>query len=196
MKKKERVKTQVQSEDFRSYLIGYIVASIFLYIEGDKIGDIPLIIISIFVGVAALFILLGKFSSKKLKNIAKYIDDSFRPILYVVLVAGFVKIIFELINVTGTTIWIWLLLVALFGFILYDLVNIIKNMRKKAKLLGWKATIITQLKMLSLTIVLFVFVMLIKNVQGIGAPYIWLAPGVVSLLAALILEGEFKKPKH
>ncbi len=193
MKKKDRIESQIPSEDFRAHIVGYVLASIFLYVKGKMIGDSPLIVISLFVGVAALFILLGKLPNKWFKNIAKYINDSFSPILYVVMVAGFVIAILELIKITDTALWIWLVLVGLFGFILYDLVNIIKNMKKEAKQVGWKSTTIRHLKILSLTIFLFVFVMLIRNVQGIGAPYIWLAPGIVSLLSALILEGDIKK---
>lgn len=193
MNEENKAKSTLQLGDFKTHWLGYVAASIFLYIEGNRLDSVPIMVIGILLGVAALFILLGIIPHKGLRRATNYVDESLKFSLYIVAITGFIKAIFELIDVTGTAVWIWVLLFALLGFIIFDIVIIIKNMRDKAKLIGWKATLIGQFKALSFVLTLFVLVLLVTNVQDFGEPYLWLVPVAVAQLTTFILEGSFFK---
>lgn len=182
-----------RSLDIRLHLLGYVVASIFLYIEGDKLSDVPIQAIGISILVAAFLILLGQLRVAILIKIAKFVDDVFRLPMYMIAIAVFIKGIVEWVNFTKQSAWLWVIPVALLAFIVYDLIEIAKDTRAMTRSIGKKATVIRQLKILSFVLTLFVLVILAFDVQGIGKPFIWLTPGVVSLVIALSLEGTFKK---
>ena len=61
--------TSNRPDEFKTHWLGYISAAIFLYIEGHNINNQGLMIISIFVGIASIFILLGQLPVKMLKKL-------------------------------------------------------------------------------------------------------------------------------
>ena len=78
MNRNNQAETTSKLEDFKARWLAYVAASIFLYIEGIQIGSVPIMVIGILIGVAALFIILGMIPHEGLRKATNYVDETFQ----------------------------------------------------------------------------------------------------------------------
>ncbi len=177
-----------QSAKTRMHIAGYIGAFFFLFLEGNSQSSVPAQATSFYFLAPALLVFIGQLPFVILKRIAKFADDVSVFPLYVVVLAGFVKGIVELINATGQISIIWAIPIALLGIIIWDMVIIVRDITASARILGKKPTATRKLKTLSFVLIFFVILILAFDIQDFGKPVFWLIPGFISLMIALFLE--------
>ena len=177
----------------RLHILAYIGAFIFLYIEGDKLSNMLIQVVSILFLVAAFLILLGQLRVVVLKRVAKFADNVFTFPMYIIAIAVFIKGGLDLVNSTEQVELLWAIPVVLLGIIVYDIINIVKGARENARLIGKKETAIRWLKELTFLLLVFVLFVLAFDFQEIVKPILWLIPAVISLTIVLFLDGTFKK---
>ena len=177
----------------RIHIFAYVFASIFLYIEGGGLSNSLIQMVGIVFLIPAFLLLLGQLRIGILKRVAKFADDIASFSLYVITIVIFIKEMFNWVNLTEQIEVLWAIPVVLFAFIVYDIIDVVQDTRAMARSTGKKASAIRQLKVLSFVLIYFVLLMLAFDVQGIGKPFFWLTPAVISLMVALFLDGTFKK---
>ncbi len=177
----------------RIHIFSYVLASIFLYIEGGRLSNEQIQVGGILFLIPAFLILIAQRRDGILKRIAKSADDVSSFALYIIVIVIFIREVFNWVNLTKQIEVLWAIPIVLFTFIVYDIIDIVKDTRTMARLRGKKETAIRQLKLLSFFLIFFTLVILAFDVQGIGKPIFWLTPAVISLTIALFLDGTFKK---
>lgn len=105
------------------HILGYIGAFFFLFLEGSSQYYAPAKAISYYFLAPALLILLGQLPLAIIKRIAKFADDVSAFPMYVVVILGFVKGCFNLINATGQVSIIWAILVVLLVIIEFGIIK-------------------------------------------------------------------------
>jgi len=177
----------------RIHIFGYVLAFIFLFIEGGKLSNVLIQVVGGLFLVPALLILAVQFRASKLKRIANFADDVSTFPMYLATITLFIKEIFSLVNFTQQVELIWVIPVVLLAIIVYDIVEIIKVTKAMAVSIGGKAAASRQLKLLTFVIICFLILVLAFNVQGIGKPVFWLIPAFISLVIALYLDDTLKR---
>lgn len=189
----QQVSEWSKSFSARLHILAYFSVFIFLYIEGGRLSNMLIQVVSILFLVAAFLILIGQLPVVVLKRVAKFADDTFTFPMYIIAITGFIKGVVDLVNFTEQIELLWAIPVVLLGIIVYDIIRIVKDARESARLIGKKVTAIRRLKVLTFVLLIFVLVVFAFDVQEIGSPIFWLIPAVISLTIALFLDGTFKK---
>jgi hypothetical protein len=177
----------------RLHILAYLSVFIFLYIEGGRLSNMLIQVVSIWFLVGAFLILIGQLPVVVLKKIAKSADDALTFPMYIIAIVGFIKGIVALVNFTEQVELLWAIPVLILGITVYDIIRLIKDARESARLIGKKTTTIRLLKVLTFVLLIFVIVIFGFDVQGMGKPIFWLIPAVISLTFALFLDGTFKR---
>ncbi len=189
----QQVSRWSQSLKARIHIFSYVLASIFLYIEGGRISNEQIQIGGILFLIPAFLILIAQRRAGIVKRAAKLVDDISLRSLYIIAIVIFIKEVFNWANLTNQIGVLWAIPIVLFTFIVYDIIDTVKNTRTMVRSMGKKETAIKQLKTLSFVLIFFTMAVLLANVQGIGRPVFWLIPAVIALMIALFLDGTFKR---
>jgi hypothetical protein len=176
----------------RLHIFAYIIAGIFLYIKGGELSDVLIQAVGIAFFTTAFLILIGQLPCVVLKKIAKFADGVSSFGLYIATLVIFITAVIDWANETERIAVLWAIPVVLLAFIVYDIIDIVKNTRTMARSIGKKATASRQLKRLSFLLTFLVLLMLVRDIQGIGKPVFWLTPAFISLMIALCLDGTFR----
>jgi len=177
----------------RIHIFGYVLAFIFLLIEGGKLSNVLIQVVSGLFLVPALLILAVEFRASKLKRIANFADDVSTFPMYLATITLFIKEIFSLVNFTQQVELLWVIPVVLLAIIVYDIAEIIRTTKAMAVSIGSKAAASRQLKLLTFVIICFLILVLAFDVQGIGRPVFWLIPAFIALVIALYLDDTLKR---
>lgn len=189
----QKASKQSQSLRERIHIFGYVLAFIFLFIEGGRLSNVLIQVVGALFLVPALLVLIGQFRVAKLKRIANFADDISTFPMYLATITLFIKEIFSLINFTQQVELLWIIPVVLLAIIVYDISKIVKDTKAMAVSIGNKAAASRQLKILTYVIIYFLILVLAFNVQGIGNLVFWLIPAFISLVIALYLDGTLKR---
>ncbi len=184
-----------RSEPFsaRLHILGYFAAFIFLYIEGGRLSNMPIQVVSILFLAGAVLTALGQLPFAVLKKVAKSADDALTLPMYLIAIIGFIQGVVDLVNFTRQVELLWAIPVVLFGITVYDITRLVKVVREDARLRGNNTTIIRLLKVLTFVLLVVVLVVLAFDGKGMDKPIFWLIPAVISLTIVLFLDGTFKK---
>lgn len=177
----------------RIHIFGYVLAFIFLFIEGGRLSNVLIQVVGVLFLVPALLLLMGQFRVTTLKRIANYADDISIFPMYLATITLFIKEIFSLINFTQRVELLWIIPVVLLAIIVYDVIEIAKDTKIMAVSIGNKAAVSRKLKILTFVIIYFLILVLAFNVQGLGNLVFWLIPAFISLVIALYLDGTLKR---
>lgn len=189
----QKASKRSQSIRERIHIFGYVLAFIFLFIEGGRLSNVLIQVVGVLFLVPALLILIGQFRVAKLKRIANFADDISTFPMYLATITLFIKEIFSLVNFTQQVELIWVIPVVLLAIIVYDIIEIVKHTKAMAVSIGNKVAASRQLKILTYVIIYFLILVLAFNVQGIGNLIFWLIPAFISLVIALYLDGTLKR---
>jgi len=189
----QQVSEWSKSFSTRLHILAYLSVFIFLYIEGGRLSNMLIQVVSIWFLVGAFLILIGQLPVVVLKKIAKSADDALTFPMYIIAIVGFIKGVIALVNFTEQVELLWAIPVLILGITVYDIIRLVKDARESARLIGKKTTTIRLLKVLTFVLLIFVIVVFGFDVQGMGKPIFWLIPAIISLTFALFFDGTFRK---